>query len=155
MTTKIVTFLHSGNCGDIIASLPTVKLLLGESCVARLYLDITGGTTCNSDMLNKVIGRPLKFNQAAFDFIKPLIENQDYIESVRVWSHEIPDKIDYNLNNFRLLFVTPGGAAATKNGNLDFAHKVAFGFKPEYTGTWLKSGMAKKSEVVIGRSTRY
>lgn len=83
---EVVTFLHSGECGDIIASLSTIKLLLGESRVARLYLDVTGGMTCNSDQVNKIIGRPMKFNQAAFDFIKPLIENQDYIESVRIWN---------------------------------------------------------------------
>lgn len=154
---NIKTFLHSGDCGDIVASLLTVRLLLGEACRARLFLDITGGMEYNGEDIKNALDHPLKFNKNSFDFIKPLLEAQDYIESVQLYSSGVSDRIDFNLNQFRVLFKTAGAHKSTRGGNLDFMHKVAFGFKPEYTGPWLKclNTGDEKIPVVIGRSTRY
>lgn len=41
---NFINFLHSGDNGDIIASLSTVKLLTEKNNKkAKLYLDISGG----------------------------------------------------------------------------------------------------------------
>ena len=56
MNDKILTFLHSGACGDCVASMSTVKELCEiESAKAVLVLDPTGGFLCNDDDLNDLI----------------------------------------------------------------------------------------------------
>ena len=56
MDNKIITFLHSGDAGDIIAGLATVKEICEkENAKAILFLDTTGGTSCNDDDLNNNI----------------------------------------------------------------------------------------------------
>ena len=101
------TFKHSGDLGDIIYSLPTIKKLGG----GILYLDITGGSDeyiCKAQCME---GKT-KFNEVSFNYIKPLIETQSYIKKVEIYNGE---KIDYNLNNFRYKFSDPSSRSKTKN----------------------------------------
>ena len=58
----VKTFLHSGDLGDIIYSLPTIRKLGG----GILYLDITGGSKdeyCKQQTTDR-----LKFNINSFNF---------------------------------------------------------------------------------------
>ena len=101
------TFKHSGDLGDILYSLPTIKLLGG----GILYLDITGGAdepSCRAQCMN---GKT-KFNITSFNFIKPLIKSQSYITDVQIYNGE---HIDYNLNKFRYKFADPNSRSKTKN----------------------------------------
>lgn len=161
MTDKNITFLHSGDMGDLIAGLAVVKELCDrENKKAILYLDTTGGMTCNDEQLNRIVGvqsrnKGLKFNDKAYSFITPVIEIQDYIERVEKWTPEITlDKIDYNLNKFRVAFCDNEIAAKT-NRNLVYLHQVAFGLEMGYKGPWMtcdKKDFPKKT--VISRSCR-
>ncbi len=103
------TFKHSGDLGDIIYSLPTIKALGG----GVLYLDPTGGLTdplvawgrrSNTSLSEKVI-----------DKLKPLLEQQSYIKGVEIWDESV--KVDYNLNEFR----------KNLTNNLSDSHLKAFG----------------------------
>ena len=85
---KVITFLHSGDIGDCIAGLGATKEICEkENAKAYFLLDTSGGMTCNSDDLNECIkintkGKGLKFNNAGYEFLAPLIESQPYIKKV-------------------------------------------------------------------------
>jgi hypothetical protein len=87
------TFKHSGDLGDIIYSLPTVKALGG----GVLYLDVNGGESDPFVRQQTVRGRT-KFNRAGYEFIRPLLIEQSYVHDVRIWSGE---PIQYNLDSVR------------------------------------------------------
>ena len=90
------TFKHSGDIGDIVYALYAIKKMGG----GKLYLDPTGGET-DIACINQCIDKKTKFNLNSLNYLKPLIEAQDYITEVSVWGGEI---CDYNLNNFRLKY---------------------------------------------------
>jgi len=105
---KVKTFKHSGDLGDIIYSLAAIKHLGG----GILLLDTTGGLE-EEWCKKQCIDGKTKFNKIGFDFIRSLIEAQDYIEECREWSPE--DKVDVNLNGFREKFSDPNSRSKTKN----------------------------------------
>lgn len=114
------TFKHSGDLGDIIYSLPTIKALGG----GVLYLDPTGGLTdplvawgrrSNTSLNEKAIGR-----------LKPLLDQQSYIKGVEIWDESV--EVDYNLNEFR----------KNLTNNLSDSHLKAFGLPSSHRDdAWL------------------
>jgi len=88
------TFKHSGDLGDIIFSLPTIRELGG----GILFLDPNGGES--EPLIDWGDGRftRTKLTKDSIDGIKPLLELQDYIEEVRYWNGE---SVDFNLDRFR------------------------------------------------------
>ena len=75
------TFKHSGDLGDIIFSLPTIKALGG----GILYLDPDAGQSDPLVTWGKGIYNKTKLTQAGIDAITPLLEYQSYIHEVRTW----------------------------------------------------------------------
>lgn len=155
---KVLTFLHSGDMGDIIASLCAVK----EKCKmknakARIILDATGGIYDPFVKLQAPDG--LEFNRKAAEFLKPLIEAQPFvagvgIDDVGAWTAGCR-KPDYNLNVFRRYFIDAYTARATGQ-NLVYLHQVALGLGFGYKGDWLEVDIDKEPEgVVVARSNRY
>ncbi len=113
------TFKHSGDLGDIIFSLPTIKALGG----GILYLDPQGGL--NEPLVTWGNGRynQTRLNEQSIYNIKPLLELQPYIERIELLKPGI--KVDYNLDRFRQHI---GQACITK------AHLDAFG----QSAIWMK-----------------
>lgn len=142
------TFKHSGDMGDIIYSLATVKKMGG----GILLLDTTGGEDepwCK----NQCIDGKTKFNKKSFEFIEPVISAQKYISKCREY---IPgEKIDVNLNQFRSKFNDPNSRSKTKN-LLDL-HLDAFGL-PEHDPNepWLvpTSRIILDRKIIVCRSPR-
>jgi hypothetical protein len=143
------TFKHSGDLGDIIYSLPTIKDLGG----GVLYLDINKGADdeyCKQQCITK-------FNQNSYNFIYPLLKAQKYIEDVRIYSGE---NVDYNLNKMRLVFTPTQNrvASRTKHACLIDLHRQAFDL-PEYdvNQPWLECGepITFSKKVIVSRSPRY
>lgn len=81
------TFKHSGDIGDIIYALPTIKALGG----GMLYLSI-------NKIDNQKPGMPTKFNLQGVNALIPLLKKQPYITDATLWNNE---KVDYNLDEFR------------------------------------------------------
>lgn len=161
MDSDCITFLHSGDLGDFIAGLCAVK----EVCEMRgkkaiMVIDTSGGLTCNSDELNRIVrmqtrGNGLKMREKGWNFIKPLVEFQPYIEKTVMLPDYSGGKIDYNLNWFRQKFNDPEAIKKT-NQNLVFLHQMACGLDYGYKGEWLKCPEVEKSKkIVVARSTRY
>lgn len=141
------TFKHSGDLGDIVYSLPTVKAL-GGGC---LYLDISGGVgdpACE----NQCIDRKTKFNRDGFNFLEPLLKIQPYISEVKIWNGE---KVDYNLNDFRHKFNDPKSRSKTKN--LVDIHLESFGLPVmDDNEAWITCDKSEpEREIIICRSPRY
>jgi len=101
------TFKHSGDLGDIIYSLPAVRKLGG----GVLLLDITGGAD-EPICRQQCIDERTKFNRDGFEFIAPLLRDQEYLKDVAVWNGEA---VDYNLNRFRQKLIDPNARSKTRN----------------------------------------
>jgi hypothetical protein len=92
----MTNFLHCGDIGDIIYSLPVIKYMGGGD----LYLDIQGGKDFPYIANSSFKGR-LKFNQESYDYLAPLLAEQPYISSINVWNGE---DIHINLSESRKRF---------------------------------------------------
>lgn len=140
------TFKHSGDLGDIIYSLPVIMSAGGGT----LYLDITGGEdepACKSQCMD---GKT-KFNKTSYDFIKPLIMAQPYINDVKIYDKK--SKIDYNLNMFRYKFNKP----RNKNRNLLDLHMEAFGlpeWDPNKPWLFVDEEIKLERKTIVTRSPR-
>lgn len=120
-------FSHSGDLGDIIYSLPTIRACGG----GNLTLFHFPGRTAHG------------MSQEKTDRIKPLLECQDYIGEVK-FSHEF---IDHSINGFR------NHRAA---GNLADMHLATHGLDWTHrVKKWLTVDPDSQAEVIINRTQRY
>ena len=159
-----ITFLHSGEMGDIIASLGAVKEICDrEKKKAVVYLDTTGGLKANDGEINKVMslqsnGKGLRFNHASYEFLMPLILCQPYVYTVCEYDGSQPlPHIDYNLNAFRKCFVDRDTILKT-NQNLLYLHQVALGLDFGYKGPWLfisNDEDDRRYDTILARTSRY
>ena len=117
-----------------------------------LYLDPTGGESepiIHNTM--KSIGRSrLRLNEKTISSIKPLLELQNYVHSVELWSGQ---KTDYNFNDSRRFI------HANAHMNIALAHLTQFGIPPEVLNAqWLtvdEPWTHPTKTVVVSRSARY
>lgn len=140
-------FKHSGDLGDIIMSLPTIKELGG----GVLYLDPLGGE--NEKLVSWGDGKftCTKLNESLIKAITPLLEAQDYIKEVRLLSPS--NKVKYNLDRFR---------RHLKYNNLMRSHLEAFSIggkvKKWQTTPWITvepKALPEGKGAIISRSCRY
>lgn len=146
MDKPIRSFKHSGDLGDIIFALPCLKQY-GNS---RLLLDTTGGES--DPYVSWKNHTHTKFNRKGFHFLRPLLEAQDYIDSVAYWDPNL-EKEDVNLNKFR---------RHIKYNNLTDSHFVAIGqahHAPRWhREKWLEvepKPLPDGKDIVMARSCRY
>ena len=158
-----ITFLHSGEMGDIVASLAVVREICErENKKAVVYLDTTGGMKVNDRELNRVMSfqlhnRGTRFNHASYEFIMPLILCQPYVYTVCEYdgTGSLPP-IDYNLNAFRKC-VLNGETLKATNGNLLFLHQYAMGLDMGYKGPWLTVSNEeddRRYNTIVARTSR-
>lgn len=128
------SWLHPGDIGDAISALPMIREQGGghlifrnhpESMTTRFYREIKG---------------------AKFEALRPLLEAQEYILSVR---YHDKDSADYDMTYFRAKYVP--------ERTLTEAHEDYLGFPRSDMSPWLKAAPAKESEgrVIVARSARY
>lgn len=153
--TRLLNFIHSGDMGDIVAGLASVKEICEkENAKARVFLDTTGGKE-DQLCLRQSQGMGLKFNRKSFDFLRPLIEAQPYVCDCSDYSEVKPLTIDYNLNAFRACFFVEEALKKTHQ-NLVFSHQLACGLDIGYKGPWLTVPECEaRRKVLMARSTRY
>lgn len=141
------TFKHSGDIGDIIYALYSIKRLGG----GKLYLDITGGQT-DAACMAQCIDKKTKFNKNSFEYIVPLIKKQSYIDDVLIWNGEI---CDYNLNNFR--FKYNDGTCRTKTLIDNQLDSLGLPLYTDHNESWI-SVFEKKvldRKTLVTRTPRY
>ena len=124
-----LTFKHSGTTGDLIYSLPLVKYFGG----GEFYLHLN-----QVDWIGRYYygAKPNPFHQGRmrvpdFDFIAPLMEQQDYISKFEILDPKITE-ITHNLDRFRPAFVS-------HPGNYVDIYAKAFGITDSQTQAQLRS----------------
>lgn len=128
------SWLHPGDIGDAISALPMIREQGGghlifrnhpECATTRFYREIKG---------------------VKFEALRPLLEAQEYIQSVR-YSDE--DSADYDMTHFRAKYVP--------ERTLTEAHEEYIGFPTSDMRPWLKANPSKdsKGRVIVARSARY
>lgn len=154
MDARAISFLHSGDMGDIVAGLAAVKEFCAlRNADARLLLDTSGGwhdAHCVKD--SKGLG--MKFDENAAKFLTPLLEAQPFVRSVEIWDGK--ESAYVNLNEFRRGFARPWRAET--GCNLLYCHQKALGLPLRYPGPWLADpgpSPFAPCEWLAARSTRY
>jgi hypothetical protein len=104
----MLTFKHSGKLGDIIWSLPFVR-------------HVGGGDLRLAVGVSEPPGEAPWISDEAFQFIRPLLEAQSYVQSVGLYQGEA---VDYDLDDFRKVAFRSGC-------NLVDAFYLAFGVEPD------------------------
>jgi hypothetical protein len=141
------TFKHSGDLGDIVYSLPTIRALGG----GILYLDPNGGEDDPFIKMQCIDGKT-RLSKQTIDTLSPLLKLQPYISDVKYWNGE---KVDYNLDEFRKKFNDP--RKRSKTSNLADLHLEQFNLPfSEVEKPWLHvDGEIKlHKKVIIARSPR-
>ena len=149
----MIKFLHSGDMGDLVAGLATVKEICERENQKAIMLCDTSGGLYNRWVKAQSQGGGLKFKKKSLEFLQPLLEYQPYVASVKEW--DANEKPDYDLNDFRSVFFDRAKLEAT-NQNLLFAHQYAMGLEMGYKGPWLKVPETPVTRaLLVSRSNRY
>jgi hypothetical protein len=141
------TFKHSGDLGDIIYSLPTIRALGG----GVLYLDPTGGASDPYIKKQCIDGRT-RLVKDTIDFISPIIKSQPYIKDVKYWEGE---HVTFNLDEFRQKFNDP--YRRSKTSNLADLHLEQFKLPfSEVEKPWLEvdGDIKLDRKMIVSRSPR-
>ncbi|GAB3938294.1 hypothetical protein [Mucilaginibacter myungsuensis] len=138
---------HSGNAGDIIYALPTIKRIYQETNVPINFLLKLGRPMNLSNYSEHSMGNVM-LNQKTADLIKPLIEGQSYINSCRVYNNEV---IHIDLDFFR------SGLVPQNRGNIARWCSYITGASPKLYEPWLtvEPDASYKDTIVLARSARY
>jgi hypothetical protein len=130
---KITRFYHTGDLGDIIAGLPVIRQLGGGELVIGNHGGMYAGW------------RPMEGER--FNAIKPLIEAQNYISSVRF--EYPPQDVDFDLSGFRKVY--------SRHYTLSEAQAKWLNVSDLDLSPWLEvtpSGLSK-GRIIVARSGRY
>ena len=139
----VTSFMHSGNSGDIIYSLPAV-FKLAKSGKAILYLQIDqkaeyqGFHPLGNVMLNRKMA----------EMLIPLMNYQEGIESCSVYEGE---QVDYDLDTFRRY------SLLLDRGSISRWYFHVFGISAPLYKPWLTAPKDEslKDTIIIARSHRY
>jgi hypothetical protein len=138
-----LTFKHSGNAGDIIYALASVKHICEkQNTKAIIYLHLNQSSSFNHHVTGDVM-----LNQKMYDMIKLLLEYQDYIEKVEPYAGQI---IDYNLDAFR------NNKVNLSAGNIATWYSFPYPeLNPDLSQAWLTAPKVNQILPVANRTERY
>ena len=139
---KKLNFLHSGHAADIVNLLPVIKeLSLDHEC--NLFININ---------------KPLKFyykhpakgvfiNEKIFKILKPLLDNQNYLNKVEVYKDQ---PIDIKLDMYRDMPINQ------LFDNITYA-SISTGIQPDYSQAFLNADdhSTINNKIIIQRTFRY
>ena len=141
------TFKHSGNLGDIIASLPAIQVLGG------------GVLHLSTSPINNNSGGRSFLTEEHIEQIKPLLEKQDYIKSVGIHNGKT---CDFDLDSWRL------GKLDIRTTNLAEMQLKLLDLSFDLSKPWLSVNALDvfsnldsaphvefKKEIIISRTDRY
>lgn len=138
------TYLHAGNLGDVIYSLPAIKAL-------------GGGDLIISPEQRKTAVCSVPINQEQFDIFKPLLDQQTYLRSVK-FSQKYPSGTVIDLNQFRSIWIQPSLKKQEGIDTLCKAHFWTLDIMDKFDDdeTWLQvKDPIVTDKIIIHRSPRY
>jgi hypothetical protein len=141
---RLATFKHSGNAGDLIYALPSLRVLAGKFG-AKLSLEL------NVPLRNRKLVHPLggvQLNQKMYDMLEPLLSRQEYINELAVYEG---GAVDYDLD------VTRDAPFRTDRLGICRWYFYVFGITCDLSQPWLKvdPDPSFKNRIVVARSKRY
>lgn len=148
----VVKFKHSGNLGDVIYALPSIKKYCEVNGVKAEILLIVGAPMWLPDGFSHPSGGVM-LTRAGVEMLAPLLEEQHYIHKV-VWAQyggNARFQCDIDLDLFRSL-----GKMNLAMGSIARYYQPIFGFAPDAELPWLSVGEVDRSDqIVVARSSRY
>jgi hypothetical protein len=138
---------HSGNAGDVIYALPTLKKIYEHTGVAvNLYLT-TGKPLVLSGYNSHPMGNVM-LNEKMVNMLVPLINSQEYINKCEIYNSQ---QIHVDLDFFRAQIIP------MDKGNIARWCGYITGVTPELFKKWLNISPLNnsKGQIVIARSERY
>jgi len=144
---KKVNFNHSGNSGDIIYALPTIREIHELTGVdTNLYFRLNQPSKL-AEGLTHPLGN-IMLNQKMVDMLIPLIKSQPYINDCEASTDQ---QIDIDLDYFR------SGAVPQDKGNIARWCGYITGVSPVLWKKWLTVEPNKdyNNTIVVARSQRY
>ncbi len=144
--THKINITHSGNAGDIIYALPTIKKIF-EITGASINLYLRLGRSVNLPNYNNHPLGGVMLNEAMAGMLMPLIQSQLYINSCEIYADQ---SIDIDLDYFR------SGVIPT-NGNIARWCGYITGVSADLWQKWLAITPDTNftDHIVIARSGRY
>lgn len=144
--THQLNFIHSGNAGDIVYALPTIKKIY-ELTGADINLYLRLGRPLNLPNYNTHPVGNVMLNQKMADMLAPLIQSQGYINKCEIYNNQV---IDIDLDYFR------AGIIPTQ-GNIARWCSYITGVSPDLWKKWLdiEPDVKFADSIVIARSGRY
>ncbi|MBS7564840.1 hypothetical protein KHS38_10525 [Mucilaginibacter sp. Bleaf8] len=139
--------MHSGNAGDVIYALPTVKKLHEITKVPiNLYLR-TNQPLVLSGYASHSMGAVM-LNEKTVSLLTPLLNSQEYITSCTIYNDQ---KIHINFDIVRSKTISLG------SGNIARWYSYFTGVTPELWKQWLKvePDTTYANTIVLARSERY
>lgn len=140
---ELTTFKHSGNCGDIIYSLPTVWEL-AKNGKAEIYFQTDQRAGYNNyHPLGNVM-----LNKKMVEMLKPLLLHQPQCKSCEFYNG---NKIDYDLDEFRKFVYLQD------RGNIARWYFYVYAVFPSLSDPWLiaPKETTMKEAILVARSHRY
>lgn len=120
-----ITFSHSGNLGDIIASLPFVKTVLRERKEKQCDFTIRINAPANYNkavMFGKHPAGDVMVNEVGATMLKPLLKYQPYIDNVAIKDNSLEEKA-FDLSAFRNYKFNLAGGMLSRFYEYNFALK--------------------------------
>jgi len=138
---------HSGNIGDIVYALPTIKRIYELTGAAiNLYLK-TGMPNLFPEFMSHPLGNQ-RLNQEMVYMITPLIAEQGYVKKCEVYNGQ---DIQIDLDFFRSNIIP------ANNTNIGRWCGYVTGVSPQLHKSWLKVSPNQhySDKIVVARSSRY
>ena len=141
---------HSANAGDLIASLSGIKAQ-GKKATIYQALDVPAGYYQGATHPTTTDGIMVMMNKKIFDMIKPLVEAQDYIESLQEYRGQV---INVNLDKIR-------GEVFCGMPNFPIQRWISYVYpqlQSDVSKAWLKVervDLGLKDTIIINRTFRY
>ena len=141
----VYSFKHSGNAGDLIYSLATIKTLSKDG-LANIFLRLNqpGRYGKKSHPLGNVM-----LNEKMFDMLKPLLSSQPFIKDLQIFN--VTQQIDYNLDLFRDFPIK------LASGDIARWYFYLYGINADLSVPWIEAtpSLDMKDYIVVARSQRY
>ncbi len=146
---KRLNIVHSGNSGDVIYALPTIKRIAEVTGVpVYLYLRLNQPLPAPVHSNTAHSMGSVMINENMANMLFPLLNSQDYIYNCEAYNNQ---KIHIDLDFFR------NKTISLSNSNLARWCSYVTGFTPELWKPWLKvePDFTYVNKIILARSERY
>lgn len=150
MNSKLLQVAHGGHSGDIIYSLPFAQYLSNHHNMKLNYHVIADRPATFPEGFTHPNGTIFNMNEKSFNFIKPLLLSQNYINATNFTKLNELAPNTLKLDYFREIPAINQGS-----GNMQTWARKFFGININTEFPWIKVPYAPKNIIVVAFSRRY